>query len=200
VHRPDHRAALPAQRSRRAGRGEDPARRSSVRVPVIEDRAVRHEDVLKRLARLEDIILSPMLTPEGAVSTAVVGRDRRRRFTSPTSDRRRRGPQAARQGDSPRLDKDITSTEKRLSATRPSSPSAPEEIVEENRQRLVDWAARREKAESGPERALKVSRQSGPTCSPDKTGDADDPEDLSRRFSRPQRDVPRRLRHACRPE
>jgi valyl-tRNA synthetase len=42
------------------------------------------------------------------------------------------------------IEKDITSTEKKL-GNADFVARAPEEIVEENRQRLVDWAARREK-------------------------------------------------------
>ena len=48
------------------------------------------------------------------------------------------------------LDKDITSTEKKLSNEKFVS-RAPAEIVEENRERIVDWTARREK--------LKVARK-----------------------------------------
>ena len=106
----------------------------------IEDRAMRHEDVLKRLARLEDIAFTDA-TPEGAV-TAVFGETvaalQIADFVDIAEARKRLDKELGQ------IEKDITSTEKKLSNEN-FVARAPEEIVEENRQRLVDWAARREK-------------------------------------------------------
>ncbi|MEZ6000813.1 valine--tRNA ligase [Hyphomonas sp.] len=106
----------------------------------IEDRAMRHEDVLKRLARIEDIAFTDE-TPEGAV-TAVFGETiaalQIADFVDVEEARKRLDKELGQ------IEKDITSTEKKLSNEN-FVARAPEEIVEENRQRLVDWAARREK-------------------------------------------------------
>jgi valyl-tRNA synthetase len=106
----------------------------------IEGRAMRHEDVLKRLARLEDIAFTDA-TPEGAV-TAVYGETMAALqiadFVDIAEARKRLDKELGQ------IEKDITSTEKKL-ANENFVARAPEEIVEENRQRLVDWAARREK-------------------------------------------------------
>jgi valyl-tRNA synthetase len=106
----------------------------------IEERAMRHEDVLKRLARLEDITFTDA-TPEGAV-TAVFGETvaalQIADFVDIAEARKRLDKELGQ------IEKDITSTEKKLSNEN-FVARAPEEIVEENRQRLVDWAARREK-------------------------------------------------------
>ncbi|WP_375210560.1 class I tRNA ligase family protein, partial [Hyphomonas jannaschiana] len=108
--------------------------------PEIESRAMRHEDVLKRLARLEDIAFTDE-TPEGAV-TAVFGETvaalQIADFVDIEEARKRLDKELGQ------IEKDITSTEKKLSNEN-FVARAPEEIVEENRQRLVDWAARREK-------------------------------------------------------
>ncbi len=108
--------------------------------PEIETRAMRHEDVLKRLARLEDIAFTDT-TPEGAV-TAVFGDTvaalQIADFVDIEEARKRLDKELGQ------IEKDITSTEKKLSNEN-FVARAPEEIVEENRQRLVDWAARREK-------------------------------------------------------
>lgn len=108
--------------------------------PVIEDRALRHEDILKRLARLEDIVLDDVV-PAGAVST-VVGETIVALNIADQIDvdeaRKRLDKEIAQ------LDKDITSTGKKL-GNEAFVSKAPPEIVEENRDRIVDWTDRREK-------------------------------------------------------
>jgi len=108
--------------------------------PEIEARALRHEDVLKRIARLEDIAFADA-APEGAV-TAVFGDTAAALsiadFVDIAEARKRLDKELGQ------IEKDITSTEKKL-GNADFVARAPEEIVEENRQRLVDWAARREK-------------------------------------------------------
>jgi len=109
----------------------------------IEQRAMRHEDVLKRLARLEDISMTET-SPEGAVSV-VVGETMSALsiadFVDVEEVRKRLDKELGQ------LDKDITSTEKKLSNENFVS-RAPEEIVEENRERVRDWTARREKLQA----------------------------------------------------
>jgi valyl-tRNA synthetase len=106
----------------------------------IENRAMSHEDVLKRLARLEDISMTDA-TPEGAV-TAVIGETMSALSVADIVDideaRNRLDKELAQ------LDKDIKSTEGKLSNEKFVS-RAPPEIVEENRERIRDWSARREK-------------------------------------------------------
>ena len=106
----------------------------------IENRAMSHEDVLKRLARLEDISMTDA-TPEGAV-TAVIGETMSALSVADIVDideaRNRLDKELAQ------LDKDIKSTEGKLSNEKFVS-RAPPEIVEENRGRIRDWSARREK-------------------------------------------------------
>ena len=106
----------------------------------IENRAMSHEDVLKRLARLEDISMTDT-TPEGAV-TAVIGETMSALSVADIVDideaRKRLDKEIAQ------LDKDIKSTEGKLSNEKFVS-RAPPEIVEENRERIRDWKTRREK-------------------------------------------------------
>ena len=106
----------------------------------IEARAMRHEDVLKRMARLEDIAFTDA-SPEGAV-TAVFGETVAALsiadFVDIAEARKRIDKELAQ------LDKDIKGTDRKL-ANADFVARAPAEIVEENRQRLVDWQARREK-------------------------------------------------------
>jgi valyl-tRNA synthetase len=106
----------------------------------IETRAMSHEDVLKRLARLEDISMTDA-TPEGAV-TAVIGETMSALSVADIVDigeaRNRLDKELVQ------LDKDIKSTEGKLSNEKFVS-RAPPEIVEENRERIRDWSARREK-------------------------------------------------------
>ena len=108
--------------------------------PVIEDRAVRHEDILKRLARLEDIVVSDAV-PTGSVSTVVgdtvVALNIAEQID--VAEARKRLDKEIVQ-----LDKDIMSTEKKL-GNEAFVSKAPPEIVEENRERIVDWTDRREK-------------------------------------------------------
>ncbi|KCZ56137.1 valine--tRNA ligase [Hyphomonas chukchiensis] len=115
--------------------------------PVIEDRAYRHEDILKRIARLEDIVVSEAV-PDGAVST-VVGETVVALGIADQIDvaeaRNRLDKEIGQ------LDKDIMSTEKKL-GNEAFVSKAPPEIVEENRERIVDWTGRREK--------LKAARKS----------------------------------------
>ena len=115
--------------------------------PVIEDRAYRHEDILKRIARLEDIVVSEAV-PDGAVST-VVGETVVALGIADQIDvaeaRKRLDKEIGQ------LDKDIMSTEKKL-GNEAFVSKAPPEIVEENRERIVDWTDRREK--------LKAARKS----------------------------------------
>ncbi|RAN35724.1 valine--tRNA ligase [Hyphomonas pacifica] len=109
----------------------------------IEQRAMRHEDVLKRLARLEDISMTET-SPEGAVSVVVgetVSALSIADFVDIEEVRKRLNKELGQ------LDKDITSTEKKLSNENFVS-RAPEEIVEENRERVRDWTARREKLQA----------------------------------------------------
>ncbi|MEQ8299260.1 MAG: valine--tRNA ligase [Hyphomonas sp.] len=107
---------------------------------VIEDRAIRHEDILKRLARLEDIVVAESV-PAGAVST-VVGDSVAALNIADQIDvaeaRKRLNKEIAQ------LEKDITSTERKL-GNEAFVSKAPPEIVEENRERIVDWTDRREK-------------------------------------------------------
>ncbi|MEZ6011876.1 MAG: valine--tRNA ligase [Hyphomonas sp.] len=109
----------------------------------VEACAMRHEEVLKRLARLEDIAITDTAPPgtisivigETVAALAIVD------FIDVAEALKRIDKELAQ------LDKDITSTEKKL-ANADFVSRAPEEIVEENRQRVIDWKARREKLHS----------------------------------------------------
>ena len=109
----------------------------------LENRALRHEEALKRLARLEDIAIRQE-TPEGAIS-AVFG-DTMGALTIAEivdiAEARKRIDKETGQ-----LSKDITATEKKLSNEKFVS-RAPPEIVEENRERLIEWQARLEKLQA----------------------------------------------------
>ena len=106
-----------------------------------------HEEILRRMARVDELTL-PNEMPAGAVS-AVVGSTVAAMSIADLIDvaeaRKRLDKEIAT------LDKDITSTEKKL-ANADFVAKAPEEIVEENRERIRDWGARREK--------LKAARKS----------------------------------------
>jgi valyl-tRNA synthetase len=106
-----------------------------------------HEEILRRMARVDELTL-PNEMPAGAVS-AVVGSTVAAMSIADLIDvaeaRKRLDKEIAT------LDKDITSTEKKL-ANADFVAKAPEEIVEENRERIRDWSARREK--------LKAARKS----------------------------------------
>ena len=110
---------------------------------ALENRALRHEEVLKRLARLEDIAIRQD-TPEGAIS-AVFG-DTMGALTIAdivdVAEAKKRLDKETGQ-----LTKDITATEKKL-ANEKFVSRAPPEIVEENRERLVEWQARLEKLQA----------------------------------------------------
>jgi len=103
-------------------------------------RAGVHEEVLKRMARIDDLTL-PDDMPAGAVS-AIVGSTVAALSIADLIDvaeaRKRLDKEITG------LDKDISGTEKKL-ANADFVARAPEEIVEENRDRLRDWGARREK-------------------------------------------------------
>ncbi|KCZ99342.1 valyl-tRNA synthetase [Hyphomonas polymorpha PS728] len=103
-------------------------------------RAEAHGEILRRMARVEDVTL-PNEMPAGAVS-AVVGSTVAALVIADLIDvaeaRKRLDKEIAT------LDKDITSTEKKL-GNADFVAKAPEEIVEENRERIRDWTARREK-------------------------------------------------------
>ncbi len=106
----------------------------------VEALAMRHEDVLKRMARLEDIAITDA-PPPGSVSlvfgdtvAALAIAD----FIDVAEALKRLDKELGQ------LDKDILATEKKLGNADFVS-RAPEEIVEENRQRVIDWTARREK-------------------------------------------------------
>lgn len=103
-------------------------------------RAEAHEEILRRMARVDDVTL-PNEMPPGAVS-AVVGSTVAALSIADLIDvseaRKRLDKEIAT------LDKDITSTEKKL-GNADFVAKAPEEIVEENRERIRDWTARREK-------------------------------------------------------
>lgn len=103
-------------------------------------RTETHGEILRRMARAEDVTL-PNEMPPGAVS-AVVGSTVAALSIADLIDvseaRKRLDKEIAT------LDKDITSTEKKL-CNADFVAKAPEEIVEENRERIRDWTARREK-------------------------------------------------------
>jgi valyl-tRNA synthetase len=101
-------------------------------------RLERHDDVLRRLARLEETGTADTL-PEGSVSTLIgstVAALRIADFIDISEARKRLDKEIQT------LDKDILSTEKKL-ANADFVARAPEEIVEENRDRVKDWTARR---------------------------------------------------------
>jgi valyl-tRNA synthetase len=107
---------------------------------VDAERLERHDDVLRRMARLDDTGTSPGL-PAGAVST-MVGTSVVALKIADLIDigeaQKRLDKEVAQ------LEKDITSTEKKL-ANADFVARAPEEIVEENRERVKDWTLRRDK-------------------------------------------------------
>ena len=103
-------------------------------------RAETHGEILRRMARVEDVTL-PEEMPAGAVS-AVAGTTVAALSIADlidVSEARKRLDKEIQV-----LDKDITSTEKKL-ANADFVARAPVEIVEENRERVRDWSARREK-------------------------------------------------------
>lgn len=105
-----------------------------------QGRAQRHRDILMRMARLESLELADA-TPDGAVST-VVGETTLALKIADLIDVDE--AKALLDKDIAALDKDISSTEKKLGNAN-FVERAPPEIVEENRERIVEWTARREK-------------------------------------------------------
>jgi valyl-tRNA synthetase len=105
-----------------------------------QSRATRYRDILMRLARLESLEVADA-TPDGAVST-VVGETTLALKIADLIDVDE--AKALLDKDIAALDKDISSTEKKLGNAN-FVERAPPEIVEENRERIVEWTARREK-------------------------------------------------------
>ncbi|MFN3910514.1 valine--tRNA ligase [Hyphomonas sp.] len=103
-------------------------------------RLERHDEVLRRMARLDDTGTSPSL-PAGAVSTMVGGSVVALRIADliDIGEAQKRLDKEVAQ-----LEKDILATEKKL-ANADFVARAPEEIVEENRDRVKDWTQRRDK-------------------------------------------------------
>jgi valyl-tRNA synthetase len=110
--------------------------------PSAEDveRLTRNDDVLRRMARLDETATADAL-PAGSVST-LVGSTVAALHIADLIDR----DEAQKRLDKEiaTLEKDILSTEKKL-GNADFVARAPEEIVEENRERLKDWSVRRDK-------------------------------------------------------
>jgi valyl-tRNA synthetase len=106
-------------------------------------RLERNDEVLRRMARLDETATATS-QPAGSVST-LVGSSVAALHIADLIDR----VEAQKRLDKEiaTLDKDITATEKKL-GNADFVARAPEEIVEENRDRLKDWALRREKLKS----------------------------------------------------
>ncbi len=106
-------------------------------------RLERHDEVLRRMARLDETSTGTAL-PKGAVST-LVGESVVALHIADLIDK----VEAQKRLDKEiaTLDKDIASTEKKL-GNADFVARAPEEIVEENRDRLKDWSLRRDKLKS----------------------------------------------------
>ena len=105
-----------------------------------QGRAIRYRDILMRLARLDSLDVADA-TPEGAVST-VVGETTLALKIADLIDVDE--AKALLDKELGQLDKDIKSTENKLGNAK-FVERAPPEIVEENRERIVEWTARREK-------------------------------------------------------
>ncbi|MBA3070161.1 MAG: valine--tRNA ligase [Hyphomonas sp.] len=107
---------------------------------VDAQRLERHDEVLRRMARLDDTGAAATLPP-GAVSTLVGSSVVALRIADliDIGEAQKRLDKEVAQ-----LEKDIVSTEKKL-ANADFVARAPEEIVEENRDRVKDWSARRDK-------------------------------------------------------
>jgi valyl-tRNA synthetase len=111
--------------------------------PVDTQRLGRNDEVLRRMARLDETATAAS-QPAGSVST-LVGSSVAALHIADLIDK----VEAQKRLDKEiaTLDKDITATEKKL-GNADFVARAPEEIVEENRDRLKDWALRREKLKS----------------------------------------------------
>lgn len=108
--------------------------------PADTQRLERNEDVLRRMARLDETATAPS-QPAGSVST-LVGSSVAALHIADLIDRAE--AQKRLDKEVAQLEKDIVSTEKKL-ANADFVARAPEEIVEENRDRVKDWSARRDK-------------------------------------------------------
>ncbi|MBA4337435.1 MAG: valine--tRNA ligase [Hyphomonas sp.] len=111
--------------------------------PVDTQRLARNDEVLRRMARLDGTATATS-QPAGSVST-LVGSSVAALHIADLIDK----VEAQKRLDKEitTLDKDIAATEKKL-GNADFVARAPEEIVEENRDRLKDWALRREKLKS----------------------------------------------------
>jgi len=111
--------------------------------PVDARRLERHDEVLRRMARLDETATATA-QPAGSVSTLVgssVAALRIADLIDKAEAQKRLDKEIAT------LDKDIGATEKKL-GNADFVARAPEEIVEENRDRVKDWSLRREKLKS----------------------------------------------------
>ena len=108
--------------------------------PADTQRLERNDDVLRRMARLDETATAPS-QPAGSVST-LVGSSVAALHIADLIDRAE--AQKRLDKEVAQLEKDIVSTEKKL-ANADFVARAPEEIVEENRDRVKDWSARRDK-------------------------------------------------------
>jgi valyl-tRNA synthetase len=107
---------------------------------VDAQRLMRHDEVLRRMARLDDTGTGDAL-PAGSISTVVGGSVVALKIgdlIDKAEAQKRLDKEIAT------LEKDILSTEKKL-ANADFVARAPEEIVEENRERVKDWTVRRDK-------------------------------------------------------
>ena len=103
-------------------------------------RLMRHDEVLRRMARLDDTAAGDAL-PAGSISTVVGGSVVALKIGDLID---KAEAQKRLDKEIGTLEKDITSTEKKL-ANADFVARAPEEIVEENRERVKDWTVRRDK-------------------------------------------------------
>jgi valyl-tRNA synthetase len=108
--------------------------------PPDTQRLERNDDVLRRMGRLDETATAPS-QPAGSVST-LVGSSVAALHIADLIDRAE--AQKRLDKEVAQLEKDIVSTEKKL-ANADFVARAPEEIVEENRDRVKDWSARRDK-------------------------------------------------------
>ena len=113
----------------------------------IRDRADRYDDILSRMARLESMEVVEE-APKGSIGT-VVGDTNVALKIADLINLDDAKAQLDKKID--QLEKDIKSTEGKL-ANASFVERAPPEIVEENRERLVDWNAQLEKLKAARER------------------------------------------------
>ncbi len=114
---------------------------------AIEDRAKRYDDILSRMARLESMEVVDE-TPKGAITTVVGDTSVALKIADIINVD---DAKARLDKDIGQLQKDVKSTEGKL-----ANPSfverAPPEIVDENRERIVEWSAKLEKLSAARER------------------------------------------------